>query len=179
MPAAETRLSRWTSRRHTGIVAAALLLGVSALSGVVSAEPSGAPIDTLQRTVDSLRSRLGITRPVTVSVVPVNTRLLSVAPPSADGESFHLEIEADFMGSLTDDELMAALAHELGHVWIASHRPFLQTERLANDIAMRVVPRSSLVRVYRKMSAHSGQVADEDTVLGPELLKVLRRYPID
>ena len=178
MPATDITCRHCLARRPVGLLAT-VLLGVCLLTGHASAEPTDASAGTLQRTVDNLRSRMGIARAVTVSVVPSNHRLLSVIPPSNPDAPFRLEIEAGFLNRLFDDELTAALAHELGHVWIATHRPFLQTERLANDIAMRVVPRSSLVRVYRKMSTHSGLVANEDTFLGPELLKITRRYPID
>ena len=40
------------------------------------------------------------------------------------------------------------LAHELGHVWIYTHHPYLQTEQLANRVAMRAVAREQLVAVY-------------------------------
>ena len=48
------------------------------------------------------------------------------------------------------------VAHELGHVWIYTHHPYLQTEQLANQIAMRVVSRESLDSVYGKVWADAG-----------------------
>ena len=48
------------------------------------------------------------------------------------------------------------MAHELGHVWVFTHHPYLQTEKLANQIAMRVVTRDSLVNVYHKLWEHGG-----------------------
>ena len=59
------------------------------------------------------------------------------------------------------------LAHELGHVWVSTHHPYLQTERLANSIAMRVVSRDSLERVYEKMWARDGRKGDLLAFLGP------------
>jgi hypothetical protein len=94
--------------------------------------------------------------------------VVSVAAPAADERIYRLEMEADFFASLAPDELEAAVAHELGHVWVFTHHPYLQTERLANQIAMRVVSRDSLARLYRKMWAHdSTTYRDLDEILGP------------
>jgi len=67
--------------------------------------------------------------------------------------TFRVSVEASFLDELTDHELEAVVAHELGHVWIFTHHPFLQTEQLANQIAMRVVTRESLFLVYGKVWA--------------------------
>lgn len=69
-------------------------------------------------------------------------------------------------GQLNEDELRAAVAHELGHVWIFSHHPYLHTERLANEIAMRVVSRESLERVYEKLWARDSAKRQVRRVLG-------------
>jgi hypothetical protein len=45
-------------------------------------------------------------------------------------------------------------------VWIFTHHPFLQTEVLANQIAQRLVPRSSLVQVYEKVWKRQGTKGD-------------------
>jgi predicted Zn-dependent protease len=103
----------------------------------------------VQRIVDDLKARLEIPHPVTVSIVERNPLMASVAPVSGGG--FALSLEAGFADRLTEDELTAAIAHELGHVWIYTHFPFLQTEQLANEIAMRVVSRESLVPLYAQM----------------------------
>jgi len=60
----------------------------------------------------------------------------------------------------------AAIAHELGHVWIFTHHPFLQTEVLANQIAQRLVPRSSLVQVYEKVWKRQGTEGDLSRFVG-------------
>jgi predicted Zn-dependent protease len=68
---------------------------------------------------------------------------------------------------LTPDELEAAIAHELGHVWVFTHHPYLQTEELANQIAMRAVSRESLERVYGKVWERGGMKGDLVRFLGP------------
>jgi len=74
--------------------------------------------------------------------------------------------EASFAERLGDNELAAAIAHELGHVWIYTHFPFLQTEQLANEIAMRVVSRESLVPVYAQMFERVRVSGDPNEYLG-------------
>jgi predicted Zn-dependent protease len=66
---------------------------------------------------------------------------------------------------LSADEIEAALAHELGHVWIFTHHPYLQTELLANQVAMRAVSRDALARVYQKVW-QSGPKGDLVAFLG-------------
>jgi predicted Zn-dependent protease len=97
-----------------------------------------------------------VTERVFVSLVPSNALMVSVESRDQAQGGFLLSVERDFMGQLSDEELGAAIAHELGHVWIFTHHPFLQTEALANEIAMRLVPRDSLVRVYEKVWSRLG-----------------------
>ena len=105
----------------------------------------------IQHLVDDLKARLSIAQRVDVSIVATNPKLFSVVPAGQDHATCLLSVEEDFAQTLTDDELRAALAHELGHVWIFTHFPFLQTEQLANDIASRVVRRDSLAPLYDKV----------------------------
>ena len=70
--------------------------------------------------------------------------LVVAVAPLPGRASFRMSLEATFVNDLTDEELDAVMAHELGHVWIFTHHPFLQTEQLANQIAMRVVSRQTL-----------------------------------
>ncbi|MNC89431.1 hypothetical protein D3C83_53670 [compost metagenome] len=67
---------------------------------------------------------------------------------------------------MTANELEAILAHELGHIWIFTHHPYLQTEALANRIAMRIVTRESLVTVYEKVWKRRGTKGDLGGFLG-------------
>lgn len=65
---------------------------------------------------------------------------------------FRLAFEEGFLNTLTERELAAAIAHELGHVWIFTHFPFLQTEDLANSQALKVVSRDDLDQLYAKVA---------------------------
>ena len=92
--------------------------------------------------------------------------MMSLKPPAGPGNPFLLSVEAAFLDQLTDDELEAAIAHELGHLWVFTHHPYLQTEELANQIAMRVVSRESLERVYVKVWGRLGTKGDLSRFLG-------------
>ena len=105
----------------------------------------------IQRVVDDLKTQLAIAQPVQVSIVETNPKLFSVVPAERQHGTFLLSAQEDFAQGLNDAELRAAVAHELGHVWIFTHFPFLQTEQLANDIASRVVSRDSLAPLYEKV----------------------------
>ena len=97
-----------------------------------------------------------------------NTLLVSVQPVDGDPGTFRMTFEERFLTSVDQEELKAIVAHELGHVWIFTHHPYLQTERLANTVAMRAVPRASLERVYSKVWEHQGTKGDLVRFLGPE-----------
>jgi hypothetical protein len=119
----------------------------------------------IQEIVDDFVARLRISQKVAVSVVPKNPLMVSVAFDDSD-TGFLLSAEEDFVGQLTQEELEAAIAHELGHVWIFTHHPYLQTEALANQIAQRLVPRSSLVQVYEKVWKRQGTKGDLTRFVG-------------
>jgi len=105
---------------------------------------------------DHLREKLQIMERVEVTLVDHNPLVLSVETRSGRSGPFTISIDRDFVASLSPEELEAAIAHELGHVWIYTHHPYLQTERLANDIALRVVSRSMLQPVYEKVWKRTG-----------------------
>jgi hypothetical protein len=132
----------------------------------VDVRVAGAEAQRVQAIVDELRRQLSLQREVVVSVVPENPQVVSVRPPADRAGAFHLSFEARFLEVLSEEELRAAIAHELGHVWIFSHHPYLHTERLANDIAMRVVSRESLERVYEKLWARGGAKGQMRRFLG-------------
>jgi hypothetical protein len=163
-------------RSDCGFLRGSVFIGwcLAALSvvtpGSVSAERSPTAValeQKLQALSSDLRARLSIPEPVVVSIVPSEKLMMSVKAPAEAGGPFLLAIDATFLDTLTDDELEAAIAHELGHVWVFTHHPYLQTEELANQIAMRVVSRESLERVYGKVWERGGTKGDLVRFLGP------------
>lgn len=119
-----------------------------------ASEPSR--VVELQAITDQLRTRLDILERVEVTLVAHNPLVLSVETQSGRSGPFVISVDEDFIESLTASEVEAALAHELGHVWIYTHHPYLQTEKLANDIALRVVSRATLEPVYEKVWKRTG-----------------------
>ena len=119
----------------------------------------------------NLEVRLEMTQNVQIWIVPVDERMVSVERihkgASAD-DVFIIQLDQSFQEGLNDEELQAAIAHELGHVWIFCHHPYLQTEALANEIAMRVVSRDSMKKVYAKLWLHLGTSGDFEKLLGTE-----------
>jgi hypothetical protein len=111
---------------------------------------------TIQDLVEDFKARLTIPNPVLVSIVPENKLVVSVERLKDRNDSFTMLMQADFLEGLNDEELQAVVAHELGHVWIFTHHPFLQTEELANEIALRVVKRDVLEGVYAKVWKRTG-----------------------
>jgi predicted Zn-dependent protease len=78
-------------------------------------------------------------------------------------------MELGFLRMLDDDELQAALAHELGHVWIFTHHPYLQTERVANSIGERAVKRIYFEKLYSKLWTYERQPGVPfEQLLGPD-----------
>jgi hypothetical protein len=112
---------------------------------------AAAELARIQQLVDGMRLELAVSHEVSVELVAANPLKASVAPVKGAAGSFRLSIEQSFLAQLTAVELRAVVAHELGHVWIYTHHPFLHTEQLANQIAMRVVSRESLDSVYGKV----------------------------
>lgn len=137
-----------------------------ALAAAERSKAPSVPERKLRALVRVLKSRLEITSPIVVAIVPSNPLMMSVEPPTETRKTFRLSVEASFLDILTDDELEAAVAHELGHVWIYTHHPFLQTEELANRIAMRAVRRESLEHVYVKVWKRGGTKGDLAWFLG-------------
>jgi hypothetical protein len=152
------------------LVASALLL-CSANTTSVAAQDSVSPQrERIQHIVDSISARLGIAEPVRVSMVESNRLLMSVEPAE---HFFELKVEEGWPDSLDDTELTAAVAHELGHVWIFTHHPFLQTEQLANEVAMRLVSPSALAKLYDKVWKRTNVKGDLARFLGPEVARGL------
>jgi hypothetical protein len=122
----------------------------------------------LQRMLERVKERLGLNYDVMLELVPKNRHLISVEAVKGPERAFLVRVEERMLELLGDDELEAALAHELGHVWVFTHHPYLQTEQLANDVAMRVVSREALARVYDKVWKAGAEKGDIAAFLGPE-----------
>ena len=103
------------------LVASAVIYCISVAS-VVAQDHDSVQQARVQRIVDDLTARLGIADAVHVSIVPTNRLLMSVEPAE---HAFELKVEDGFTNGLDDGELIAAVAHELGHVWVFTHHPFL------------------------------------------------------
>jgi len=130
--------------------------------------PSPAQIGSI---VTEFLSQLGMSAEVTVVTAPVNDKMVSVERiTGAEGQTaaFRLCFDEQFLASLDPEELRAAAAHEVGHIWIFSHHPYLQTEALANEIAMKLVSRESLRKVYGKLWTHLGVSGNIEELLGTE-----------
>jgi len=128
----------------------------------------GERLQELQRRVDGLRDRMGISAPVTVAIVEQDASTVSVRRSAEMAGAFALAAERGFLATLTADQVEAALAHELGHVWIYTHHPYLQTEQLANRVAMRVVSRERLLEVYRALWGGDAVHGSLEVFLGVE-----------
>lgn len=152
------------------LIACTLSVALTSATGCAARAPvASAPrhdAAALQALVNDLKARVPIPEEVQVTIVPANPLLVS-AESSVDRPGiFLLRVDEAFLDGLTAGELEAVIAHELGHIWIFTHHPYLQTEALANRIAMRVVTRDSLVGVYEKVWQHGGTKGDLTGFLG-------------
>jgi hypothetical protein len=140
-------------RRSVGVVLS-LLLSFAAAELRLSATTAAA--ESVQGVVDEYRGVLGLKPEVRVVLVDENPRVVSVArDPRAPG-TFVLSFAREFLAELTLDEMRAVVAHELGHVWIFSNHPYLQTEQRANEVALKLVTHAELESAYRKLDALGG-----------------------
>lgn len=135
-----------------------------ALIGAADDKPE---IAALQEITDSLRSRLEISQIVQVSLVDHNPLVMSVETLGGRIGPFVITVDRDFVSELGRDEVEASIAHELGHVWIYTHHPYIQTERLANEVAMRVIKRSAFEPVYEKVWRRTGVRGNLVEFIGP------------
>ena len=117
--------------------------------------------------IAALKKQLAIPQEIESVVVPKNALIVSVQPIRERKGVFQISFEESFLNTLDNAELRAVIAHELGHVWIYTHHPFLQTERLANDVAMRVINRSAFEPVYEKVWQRTGIKGNLVEFLGP------------
>jgi hypothetical protein len=141
-------------------VLAKKLSGSEAPKGPTARESVVVRETQIQNLVDKLKIRMSIPDTVVVSIDEQNQLVVSVERAKDGAGAFSLSIDREFLDGLTTDEIDAVVAHELGHVWIFTHHPFLQTEELANQIAMQVVPQDTLAAVYDKVWKRVGRKGD-------------------
>jgi len=127
----------------------------------------------LSQIVHDLCKHLQISDNVEIQVDDHNDKMVSSQPLVGSIRGYRISFDRQFLLTLNDDEIIAAVAHELGHVWIFSHHPYLQTEELANEIAMRVVDRETMKKVYTKLWAQTGNVGNLEKLLGPDSKKAI------
>ncbi len=133
----------------------ALLVGAFALAGVTAFAGNVDPVvANVQSILGELRTELKISNPVAIRIVDHDEALVSVRRSGSDPDGFELHFESAFVHKLSGEELRAVVAHELGHVWIFTHHPYLQTEILANQVACRAVDRSLLLEVYDRVNEY-------------------------
>jgi len=152
------------------LVASAVISCTSETSVVVAQDHVAVQQARVQQVADDVAARLGIADAIHVSIVPANRLLMSVEPSE---HTFELKVEDGWADALDNSELTAAVAHELGHVWIFTHHPFLQTEQLANEVAMRLVTPKALAQLYDKVWKRTNVTGDLARFLGPEVARGL------
>src|SRR5688572_9638910 len=103
-----------------------------------------------------LGAELGVQIDIQVVVAKKNDRMVSVERASLKRDTFTVTFDRNFLSGLDQGEITAALAHEIGHIWIFCHFPYVHTEVLANEIALTLVDRIDLESLYRKLRDHLG-----------------------
>ena len=144
-----------------------LELPLALSSGWIGRGTERTEVVVLQDVTDDVRSRLQISEGVQVELVDHNPLVMSVETLGGRTGPFVITVDRGFIHELSQPEVEAAIAHELGHVWIYTHHPYLQTERLANEVAMRVIDRSAFEPVYEKVWARTGVRGNLIEFLGP------------
>jgi hypothetical protein len=153
---APSRFVKSTGGKMRYLAASVLWLLGTGVSAFVPISSQSLEAEKLALLATKFRSRLAITAKVRVAIVPENPRLASVRPVPKQRESFLLEIDESFLATLSDDEKQAVIAHEMGHVWIFTHHPYVHSEALANEKAQQLVSKESLANVYEKVWALDG-----------------------
>lgn len=146
-----SKVYRAVRKGYAAGIAGLVLLLVAGRWSYAQERPQAEARARVQRVVDRLRDRLAIPEDVRVDLVSENPRVVSVQRSKDERGVFLLSVQESFLDVLDDSDVEAMVAHELGHVWIYTHHPYLQTEQLANRIAMRHVTRAQLTEVYRKL----------------------------
>ncbi len=151
-------------RRHLLFLFVCLALGLPSGKNV-SAEESLSITGSglLVQAVLEFKDALEIPNDIDVLIVEKNDLLFSATRQPQNNKAFRITCERQFLDSLTVSELRAAVAHEMGHIWIFTHHPYLQTEELADEIAGRVVNKTDLEGIHSKTQTY---LAKRKPILG-------------
>jgi hypothetical protein len=149
------KIDRWSHRtlRTWILLSLVLTLHTNAGIGRNRAEYNAKKLKSI---VNELKKQLGITDEIQTVVVPKNNLVVSVQPVKGQPRTFQISFEEGFLNLLDDNDMRAVVAHELGHVWIFTHHPYLHTEDLANSIAYKAVGQKALDLVYEKVRSRPG-----------------------
>jgi len=161
-----TPLFQYLTSRKLGI----FFLGLCCLTVHARAGTGNTP-GQLTETARNLSAQLHLDETIEVRIDESNALLVSSEPLEGSARGFRISFDRKFLETLSEDEISGAIAHELGHVWIFTHHPYLQTETLANEIALRVVTRDTMTQVYSRLWARTGVAGNIDELLGPAVQK--------
>jgi hypothetical protein len=145
-----------------------LFIALIAQTASLTASTRHWTVDKVIPVVEGLKKKLHITNAIEIKIVDDNPLGLSVEPVDHRRDVFLLRIDGHLLNRLDSQELKAAIAHELGHVWIYTHHPYLQTEALANQIAMRAVNRDAFKKLYTELWSFKGSPGNIQELLGTE-----------
>lgn len=139
-----------------------LLVTLFSLIGTAVTASKPAPSNAMESrrlsaVVRQYERHLGLKAPILVFVVEKNERLASVRASEIRPGTYLLELDRNFLATLTEEEQRAVIAHEVGHVWIFTHHPYIQSEPLANEKARTLVSEASLRSIYEKVWTVDGQ----------------------
>ena len=142
-------MDRWSYPTLRAWIALSIVLVIQANSATERHKPK-----KIKNIIEQLKKQMGISEEIGVALVAKNDLIVSVQPRK-DRSGFDMSFERAFLNTLDDEDLRAVIAHELGHVWIFTHHPYLQTEDLANSIAFKAVTTNAMDRVYEKVRSRS------------------------
>ena len=125
-------------------------------------------IAALQDLTDDLRARLEIGERVHVTLVDHNPLVMSVETLAGRTGPFVISVDREFIHELSQTRIGSrACPRAWARVDLHPRSRIVQTERLANDIAMRVVSRSAFEPVYEKVWARTGIKGNLIEFIGP------------
>jgi len=137
--------------------------------------PNAGRLESIRAIVEEFRARRPFPEQITIRIVKGEKKLVSVRRSPGQPTMFLLTFDEAFLATLNQDELRAVIAHELGHVWIFTHHPYLHTEALANRRAVEFVPAEALEQVYRKVLNFGGRVPDNSSPSQPAIAETPKR----